>query len=439
MRVALQAVARFGIEVKQLHLDSTSMSVEGEYDTQSQEEQGEVKDSKNEEEPNIIRICRGYSRDQRPDLKQFLINLICSADGGVPLWLKIVSGNENDSRQFAEIMTNFANNWQTDSLFVIDAAFYSENNLKLVESLLWLSRAPQTLRWVKELVQGSTDGLVAVDCDVPDYQMWETTQDYGGIPQRWILIESQTRKADASLWEPELKRLEGRLQRELKQLQQQIFACKPDAMEALLRFEEKLDVHQFKSVRVDSIRAQKRPSRPPKSDSDSIQGYQIKAELERKSTTTEQFQRQKSRFVLATNQLDTVEWPASRLLAEYKGQQKVERGFRFLKDPLFFTSSVFVKKPQRVEALALVMALTLMVYTLAERKLRRTLAQQQETVLDQRKQPTVKPTFRWITQKFQGIHWVTIDHHHQVSNLTDERQKIVRLLGSQVERYYSSS
>lgn len=439
LRVALQAVARFGIEVKQLHLDSTSMSVEGEYDTQNQEEQGEGKDSTNGEEPNVIRICRGYSRDQRPDLKQFLINLICSADGGVPLWLKIVSGNENDSRQFAEIMTDFANNWQTDSLFVIDAAFYSENNLKSVESLLWLSRAPQTLRWVKELVQGSTDGLVAVDSDVPDYQMWETTQDYGGIPQRWILIESQTRKADASLWEPELKRLEGRLQRELKQLQQQIFACKPDAMEALLRFEEKLDVHQFKSVRVESIRTQKRPGRPCQSDSDSIQGYQIKAELERKITTAEQFQRQKSRFVLATNQLDAVEWPASRLLAEYKGQQKVERGFRFLKDPLFFTSSVFVKKPQRVEALALVMALTLMVYTLAERKLRRTLAQQQETVLDQRKQPTVKPTFRWITQKFQGIHWVTIDHHHQVSNLTDERHKIVRLLGSQVERYYSSS
>ena len=54
----------------------------------------------------------------------------------------------------------------------------------------------------------------------------------------------------------------------------------------------------------------------------------------------------------------------------------------------------FVKKAQRVEALALVMALTLMVYTLDERKLRQTLAAQQQTVLDQKKQPTAKPTFR---------------------------------------------
>jgi transposase len=72
-------------------------------------------------------------------------------------------------------------------------------------------------------------------------------------------------------------------------------------------------------------------------------------------------------FDLATNQLDKTRWPAQKLLQEYKAQQTVERGFRFLKDPLFFVSSVFVKKPQRVEALALIMALTLMVYTLADR------------------------------------------------------------------------
>ena len=40
-----------------------------------------------------------------------------------------------------------------------------------------------------------------------------------------------------------------------------------------------------------------------------------------------------------------------------------------------------------MEALALIMALTLMVYSLAERKLRQELARQQKTVLDQRKRP----------------------------------------------------
>ncbi len=83
---------------------------------------------------------------------------------------------------------------------------------------------------------------------------------------------------------------------------------------------------------------------------------------------------------MATNVLDEHAYPAERLLREY--EEHVERGFRFLKDPLFFTGSVFVKKPQRVEALSLVMALTLLVYSLEQRKSRAQLAQQGETVLD---------------------------------------------------------
>jgi transposase len=157
------------------------------------------------------------------------------------------------------------------------------------------------------------------------------------------------------------------------------------------------------------------------------------------SNTEETFSRQRSRFILATNQLDKTRWPAQKLLKEYKAQQTVERGFRFLKDPLFFVSSVFVKKPQRVEALALIMALTLMVYTLAERKLRQALEDQNQTVRDQRKQPTAKPTFRWIMQKFQGIHWINLEGQRQISNLSDERQLIIRLFGPPIERYYYAS
>ncbi len=59
-----------------------------------------------------------------------------------------------------------------------------------------------------------------------------------------------------------------------------------------------------------------------------------------------------------------------------------------------------------------------------------------QTVCDQRKQPTAKPTFRWIMQKFQGIHWINLDGQRQISNLSDERQLIIRLLGPPVERYY---
>jgi transposase len=49
-------------------------------------------------------------------------------------------------------------------------------------------------------------------------------------------------------------------------------------------------------------------------------------------------------------------------LSTYKEQQGVERGFRFIKDPLFHLSGVFLKKPERIDALMMVMTLCLMVY-----------------------------------------------------------------------------
>lgn len=57
--------------------------------------------------PVPIKITYGYSRDHRPDLKQFILDLICSSDGDVPLFLRVASGNESDSAGFAQIFKEF--------------------------------------------------------------------------------------------------------------------------------------------------------------------------------------------------------------------------------------------------------------------------------------------------------------------------------------------
>jgi transposase len=425
LRAAMKAVEKYGIKTEQCHLDSSSFSVEGEYGA------GEETDMA------TIEICRGYSRDQRPDLKQYLVNLVCSRDGGVPLWLKVASGNQSDGAAFAKIMAEFRGQWHLESLFVMDAAFYNQSNVQKVSSLKWLSRVPQTLGIAKKLIQGSTEAWTAVECHLPGYQMWETRQDYGGEAQRWLLVESGQRQSQPELWEKELHKCERGLKKEWKRLQNQVFACQPDAYEALLQFNESLEYHQLVQVSLEPIRPRRAPGQPRgEKSTTSVAGYRLQGELERQSGIEGPLSRKYSRFILATNQLDSEEWPGEKLLREYKQQQQVERGFRFLKDPLFFTSSVFVKKPQRIEALALLMALTLLVYTIAERKLRRNLAIAQETVLDQRKRPTAKPTFRWILQKFQGIHLVLLNGVQQITNLSEERRRIIQLLGPPVCRYY---
>jgi transposase len=76
---------------------------------------------------------------------------------------------------------------------------------------------------------------------------------------------------------------------------------------------------------------------------------------------------------LVTNIIDKNEFSQRQILSEYKAQQSNERGFRFLKDPLFFTSNVFVKNPERVEAIATIVGVRLLAYNLAQRKLRQQL------------------------------------------------------------------
>ena len=145
---------------------------------------------------------------------------------------------------------------------------------------------------------------------------------------------------------------------------------------------------------------------------------------------------QAGRFILATNVLDETELTADEMLSKYKDQQAVERGFRFLKDPFFLTDSVFLKSPHRIEALGLIMGLSLLVYTLGQRQLRQTLKRTDSTVKNQLGRPTDRPTLRWIFQCFQSIHLLLQTGIVQVSNLTEERLHLLKFFPPSSQRYY---
>ena len=114
-------------------------------------------------------------------------------------------------------------------------------------------------------------------------------------------------------------------------------------------------------------------------------------------------------FLVGANVLEPTELAAEQAIRIYaQDQGGVERGFAFLKDPLFPASSVFLKKPTRIVALSFVMVLYLFVYRLAEHRLRQQLAATGQTLPNQLKQPTQCPTMRWIFQCFEGIDRLTV-------------------------------
>jgi len=131
------------------------------------------------------------------------------------------------------------------------------------------------------------------------------------------------------------------------------------------------------------------------------------------------------------------------VIQAYKAQAHAEGGFRFLKDPVFFVSSLFVKKPSRIQGLLMVMTLALLVYAVTQRRLRQQLADQKETIPNQINQPTQRPTLRWVFQLLEGIHRVRVTAQGQVQNviegLNDVQIKILRLFGDEVCRLYQIS
>ncbi len=83
LSIALAAVKKYGISTNYCHLDATSFSVQGKYEQNWPEieivREGKSNESSESESlPQPIRITYGYSRDKRPDLKQFMLDLIVS-------------------------------------------------------------------------------------------------------------------------------------------------------------------------------------------------------------------------------------------------------------------------------------------------------------------------------------------------------------------------
>jgi transposase len=128
----------------------------------------------------------------------------------------------------------------------------------------------------------------------------------------------------------------------------------------------------------------------------------------------------------------------AEMLSTYKSQQAVEKGFRFLKSPDFLTSAFYLKKPERIEALLMVMTTCLMVYAALEHTIREQLKAQDKHFPDMKKKPTQTPTARWVFQCFAGIDLLTINEQQTLLlNIKDRQSIIIKILGINYQRIYS--
>jgi len=316
--IAMLAQSQFKIGVESLHLDSSSFSVEGQYEMENSESIEEV------------RITYGHSKDHRPDLKQFIMDVICTGDGDIPLFIRIADGNEADKAVFAQLMKQFREEWNLDSIYVADSALYSADNLQQLGQLRWITLVPASLKAVNILVESLGEETFE-DSEVPGYRIASCCSDYGGVRQRWLVIESKSRRAQ------QLKQLEKRVHKklalapgELNRLMKRDFACAADAEIAADKLSQSWKYHLLGSLKIETNLHYAQAGRPRKDQEPEQITYRVTASIVEDSKAVKIARRRAGRFILATNVLDAEILPNDEVLKEYKGQQSSERGFRCL-------------------------------------------------------------------------------------------------------------
>jgi len=429
-QIASQAVLSLGLNLYSGHLDTTSFHVDGNsYGTPS-------------DDSRVIQITRGYSRDHRPDLNQIVLELICEGQAGIPLLMTSLSGNSNDKVVFRETIRTYISqynaDWKLDYL-VADSALYTAETLAKLSEIKWITRVPETLTLARDFIGEMAPEIMAKrdEMAMQSLCVW-----YGGVRQRWIFVYSPEayQRALKSCQKSFLKKTTAELHA-FEKLCGESFACEADADKALLNFKKKLKYTEIGESSIHASPRYKRRGRPGKNQIPDTWVYQIEGILFSHVEPYQRMLQQKSCFILATNEVDQDILSNQAVLDTYKDQQKVERGFRFLKDPLFMASTVFLKSPQRIMALMMVMTLCLLVYAALEHRIRMSLQNADQSFPDQKGKLISNPTVRWVFQFFAGIHVLLIgeDQATLILNMNEHHWLILRLLGDAYERIYSGN
>ncbi len=429
-KIASNALKVYGIRHQFVHLDSSSFHLHGEYDT-------------GEPDTQAISITHGYSRDHRPDLKQVVAQIITSHKSALPVWLEVLSGNSNDKESFPKSVAAYGQHLDEAEkpCFVMDSAAYSTANLKEMKDILWLTRVPETLAEAQRLVQET--GQDTMPELKPGYRGKEFNLTYAGIPQRWLLVYSETadQRELESLTKAQAREL-AQAEKEWRKLCQPEYKCQADAETAVQLFNQRWKYHLATS-QVEPVTKYAHPGRPATDTApDIVVAYRLAGTISASDEALENAKKSLGKFIIVTNQLDVERLSAQAMLEHYTAQGvSVERGFRFLKDPLFFAHSLFLKKPERIMALIMIMTLSLLIYALAERQLRQTLAENNQTIPDQKGKPTQAPTMRRIFQILEGIDVLTIWQNEQILmrqllNLRPVHIQIFRIFGKPVQNCY---
>ena len=434
-----------------IHQDTTSASVYGAYEGEAPEW--------------APHLTWGFSKDHRPDLKQLVFGLSLHGAVGLPLVATMFDGNTSDK---------FANDFHIESLaaclpkedevtLVADSKLVNATTIGALvqQKFHFISLIPRTYALRSTLVDRLCDedhpapGLArtkgrnratadtvytgrSYEADFKLHKPGEEEEEQ--MKLRFLVVHSSSRDAQFERQLPdklakELQRLKSALEKANKNL----FSCLEDAQSAAQRLSKTLKLHQV-TLGVETVTViGKRPPGRPKKGSSTPQETCYRLILDAALPdlkAIEATRRSKTHFVLITDHLDAENWSDRAIFAEYRKQHMIEgnTGFRWLKGPAQ-VAPIFLKRPERIAGLGLVLVLALIVRNFLQFSLRTKLAENQETIpYYDRKRVTSKPTAEVVWELFSDIVLITVssadDHNYlQIQGMDDDKRRVLDYLG----------
>lgn len=398
--ISTHLVSEFSISLDEIHYDTTSVSLHGVYET--------------EQKPAVV-ITYGHSKDRRPDLRQVVVGMAVSGDGGVPVISNTHNGNTSDSVipvSYWERLSKVAD--KKDFVFIGDCKLASKGNMIDIVSSggKFLSLYPMNQGEQEQLVLKQLNGEIvfrpveiqqeerkptyekmATDtgnrtkqgndsAEADGYYSYEESmivKDDSGrtcVVRKIYVLSEKLQRQHSSLRErhlleasKELEELKGRLNKRNLTTQEAI----KSSVESILKRKKagKFILYSI-SEKVEVIKKKKGRGRPGP-NSEYIYEKKKVYTLEYR-TNEEELEKASLRdgiFILVSN-ADDSEWPVERLLSLYKCQWKVEGNIHVFKGP-FAASPMFLEKPERICAMMFIITLALQLYTLIKRQVAKAL------------------------------------------------------------------
>lgn len=437
--ISLEAVKNFNIDTTQVHHDSTSVSVWGDYESSKD---------------GPIEINNGYSKDKRPDLKQFILSILC-VEKDIPIEAKIYSGNEDDktiSKNMLGRISKYMAAYGVDSegfIYTGDSSLVTGDNLALVGGIdnpkvKFISRMPATFGMVDTLTKKAVSKNMWDNIGILSEEKVKGKSAYYKSYEQDITIEDQIYRAIVIYSDFYDKRKQKKIDSEIekdkdkaeklkKKLTQMQYFCRRDGQAAAGKAYP-LKYHKLKfDVEEKKIYKRGRPKDDKKEVAETR--YMLNVDIFPDKGLISNLKEEAGCFVLISN-VSASQHKASDILKIYKEQYGIEQNFGFLKDPLI-VNDLFLKKSERIEALGFILVISLLIWRLLERCMRKYIRQKEVTITGWDNKQTDRPTTFMMSTKFCSVHILKKGNMRWLSRKISSVQKeYLDALGLSEEIFY---